>query len=136
MSDERVRVKLAAFCQARSGDKADIANVAVFAPTEALFEVLREQLTAERVKEHLSPLVKGDVVRYEARNVLGLNFVCQQGIGGGGLCTLQSDTLAKTYGPNVLRMEVEVPSSLLAGVRLLLPPGREATTTRGGRQHG
>lgn len=123
MSGTKTRLKLAAFCQARSGDKADIANVAVFAPTEALFELLCAQLTAERVRDHLAPFVKGDVVRFEARNVLGLNFVCQRALGGGGLRTLQSDTLAKTYAPNVLRMEVDVPSELLVGVRLLLPPG-------------
>ena len=113
---------LGVFCQARSGDKADVANVAVFAPTDESFELLRDQLTAERVARHLSPLVGGPVVRYEARNVLALNFVCQQALGGGGPRTLRGDVLGKTLGPNVLRMEVDVPDELAARLPRLCPP--------------
>src|SRR5438105_4893568 len=99
------RLRLGDFCQARSGDKADIANVAVFAPTPRAYELLLSQVTAARVAEHLSPLVEGTVVRYEAPNVLALNFVCASALGGGGPRTLRSDMLGKTLGANVLRLE-------------------------------
>ena len=118
------RLRLSDFCQARSGDKADVANVAVFAPTPATFELLLAQLTEARVAEHLAPLVQGSVVRYEVPNVLGLNFVCARALGGGGPRTLRSDMLGKTLGPNVLRMEVDVPDDLLPEVPLLRPPAR------------
>ena len=117
------RLRLASFCQARSGDKADVANVAVFAPTDESYQLLREQLTAERVAHHLAPLVGGPVVRYEAPNVLALNFVCQRALGGGGPRTLRGDVLGKTLGPNVLRMEVDVPDGVADLLPRLFPPG-------------
>ena len=116
------RIRLGEFCQARSGDKADVANIAVFAPTPDAYELLCAQLTAARVAEHLAPLVAGPVVRYEAPNVLALNFVCQQALGGGGPRTLRSDILGKTLGPNLLRMEVSVPSELADRLPRLRPP--------------
>jgi hypothetical protein len=117
-----VRLRLGEFCQARSGDKADIANVAVFAPDRPTYELLCVQLTAERVAAHLAPLVRGPVVRYEAFNVLALNFVCAQALGGGGPRTLRSDVLGKTLGPNVLRMAIDVPEDVAAHLSLLRPP--------------
>jgi hypothetical protein len=116
-------LRLGDFCQARSGDKADVANIAVFAPTERTYEALRDQLSAERVAAHLSPLVRGSVVRYEAPNVLALNFVCHGALGGGGQRTLRSDMLGKTLGPNLLRLTVDVPDEELSEFELLRPPG-------------
>src|SRR3974390_671896 len=107
-------LRLGDFCQARSGDKADVANIAVFAPDERSYELLREQVTATRVAEHLRALVSGEVVRYEVPNVLALNFVCQRALGGGGQRTLRSDMLGKTLGPNLLRLEVNVPDDIAA----------------------
>jgi len=117
------RLRLGQFCQARSGDKADVSNVAVFAPTAESYAVLRSELTADLVAHHLAPLVRGPVVRYEAPNVWALNFVCQGALGGGGPRTLRSDVLGKTMGPNVLRIEVDVPDELAAHLPRLLPPG-------------
>jgi hypothetical protein len=123
VSSSVTRLRLGEFCQARSGDKADVANIAVFAPTADTYELLREQLTAARVAAHLAPLVAGPVVRYEARNVLALNFVCQQALGGGGPRTLRSDILGKTLGPNLLRMEVSIPDEVAEQLPRLRPPG-------------
>ena len=115
-------IRLGDFCQARSGDKADVANIAVFAPDRTTYDLLLDQLSAERVAEHLGTLVHGTVVRYEARNVLALNFVCNKALGGGGTRTLRSDMLGKTLGANVLRLRVEVPERVLEGLELLKPP--------------
>jgi hypothetical protein len=117
------RFRLGDFCQARSGDKADIANVALFAPDPATYEWLCAELTALRVAAHLRPLVEGDVVRYEVPNVLALNFVCTRALAGGGPRTLRSDTLGKTLGPNLLRLQVDVPDRLARSLTLLRPPG-------------
>ncbi len=118
------------FCQARSGDKADLANVAVFAPSEETYALLCSQLSADRVRQHLAPLVAGTVTRYEVPNLLALNFVCERALGGGGPRTLRSDMLGKTLGPNVLRIEVDVPDDVLERLPLLRPKPR-----RGG-EHG
>jgi hypothetical protein len=121
------RMRLGEFCQARSGDKADVATVAVFAPTRGSYTLLQAQLTVERVAAHLAPLVAGRVVRYEAPNVLALNFVCQRALGGGGPRTLRSDMLGKTLGPNVLRMFVDVPDDIAEALPILRPPRSAGT---------
>lgn len=115
-------LRLGDFCQARSGDKADVANIAVFAPDKRTYQLLCEQLTAPVVAEHLRALVMGEVIRYEVPNVLALNFVCQQALGGGGTRTLRGDMLGKTLGPNVLRIQVSVPDDVADDLTLLRPP--------------
>ena len=115
------RIRLGEFCQVRSGDKANLSNIAIFAPTEETFGLLREQLTPDRVKAHLGASVHGEVKRYEAPLLRGFNFVCQDALGGGGAGTLQVDTLGKTYGMNLLRMEVDIPAEMIDRVPMLRP---------------
>jgi hypothetical protein len=40
----------------RAGDKGNIANVSVIARSSAAYAVIKERVTAERVKMHLGPL--------------------------------------------------------------------------------
>ena len=63
------------------------------------------------VVAHLSHLgiVKGDVERYELPNILGLNFVLHDSLGGGGSASLKNDAQGKTHGMAMLLMKVEVP---------------------------
>ena len=106
------RLQLRELCGYRSGDKADIANVAIFADDEETYEVIAREVTAERVKEHFGSMVRGRVDRYEARNVLALNFVLHEALGGGGPRSLRSDSLGKTMGGALVRLEIDVPDSL------------------------
>lgn len=120
------RILLRDLCGARSGDKGDIADVSLFADDEAAYEAVREVVTAERVKAHFGPLVKGRVERYEARNVLALKFVLHEALGGGAPRSLRADNLGKTMGATLLRMEVDVPDDVAASARRRrapLPPG-------------
>jgi len=71
------RLALRELCGYRAGDKGDIANVALFADDDEVYELLLREVTPARVKAHFGSMVTGDVTRYEARNVLGLNFVMQ-----------------------------------------------------------
>jgi hypothetical protein len=105
------RLQLRELCGYRAGDKGDIADVAIFADDET-YEVIRREVTAERVKEHFGAMVLGAVERYEARNVLALNFVLRNALGGGGPRSLRSDSLGKTLGGALVRMEIDVPDSL------------------------
>ena len=109
-----VRVRLRDLCGTRSGDKGDIANVALFAYSRAAYDALVEAVTAERVKAHFGDLVKGDVTRYEAPNILALNFVLRDALGGGGPRSLRSDNLGKTLGGALLRLEIDVPDDVAA----------------------
>jgi hypothetical protein len=106
------RLRLHELCGYRSGDKGDIANVALFADDAEVYEVIVREVTAERVKAHFGAMVTGDVVRYEADNVLALNFVLRGALGGGGPRSLRSDVLGKTLGGALVRMEIEVPDAL------------------------
>jgi hypothetical protein len=106
------RVQLRELCGYRSGDKADIANVAIFADDDETYEAILREVTAERVKDHFGTMVRGGVDRYEARNVLALNFVLHDALGGGGPRSLRSDSLGKTMGGALVRMEIDVPDAI------------------------
>jgi hypothetical protein len=99
-------------CGYRAGDKGDIANVAIFADDDETYALIVSEVTAERVKAHFGSMVRGRVDRYEAANVRALNFVMQGALGGGGPRSLRADSLGKTLGGALVRLEIEVPDSL------------------------
>lgn len=104
-----MKVELSRIAFARSGDKGDGSNVGVVAYSPEGYEIIREQLTVERVKEHFQEICFGDVVRYEAPNLLALNFILHDSLGGGGSESLKTDAQGKTHGLGILYMEVDVP---------------------------
>jgi hypothetical protein len=106
------RVALRELCGYRAGDKGDVANIAIFADDRASYDVLVREVTAELVKVHFGAMVAGDVRRYEAANVLALNFVLEGALGGGGPRSLRADSLGKTLGGALVRLEIEVPAEL------------------------
>jgi hypothetical protein len=106
------RLQLRELCGYRAGDKGDIADVAIFADDDETYDVIAREATTDRVKEHFGSMVRGAVERYEARNVLALNFVLRNALGGGGPRSLRSDSLGKTLGGALVRMEIDVPDSL------------------------
>jgi len=99
-------------CGYRAGDKGDISNIALFADDREVYELIRTEVTAERVKAHFGGLVRGPVERYEAPNVLALNFVLHDALGGGAPRSLRADNLGKTLGGALVRLEIEVPEQL------------------------
>ena len=105
-------MRLAEFCGFRSGDKGDTADIALFAYDDAGYELIVQEVTAERVRAHFGSLVLGDVVRYEAANVRALNFVLRGALGGGGPRTLRSDNLGKSLGGALVRLELDVPDDV------------------------
>ena len=67
------KVPLYAMAHARSGDKGDGSNVGILAYDERGFEILKQQLTPQRIKAHFAGIAQGKVERYELPNVMGLN---------------------------------------------------------------
>lgn len=108
------RVALSAIAHARSGDKGEGSNVGLIANSAELYEVIREQVTAERVKEHFHRFVNGAVDRYEVPNLRALNFLLHDSLGGGGTESLKTDAQGKTHGQGLLQMRIEVPVRLLS----------------------
>lgn len=103
------RISLASFCHARSGDKGDGSNVGLIAYTHAGYDIIQSQVTAERVKQHFHAICRGPVDRYEVPNLLALNFILHDSLGGGGSQSVKTDAQGKTHGMGILSMNVEVP---------------------------
>jgi hypothetical protein len=99
-------VPLSAIAHGRSGDKGNHANVAVIAYTPAGFRWIREHLTAEVVRRYFEPLGPSRVERFEAANLLAVNFVLQDVLAGGASRSLRSDTQGKTLALALLRMPI------------------------------
>lgn len=106
------RVPLSRLAYARSGDKGDGSNVGVVAYTREGYEFLRQWLTPQRVKQHFHEICKGEVDRYEAPNLMALNFILHDSLGGGGSESLKTDAQGKTHGLGMLMMMVDVPDSI------------------------
>ena|ERR1022692_2917376 len=103
------RVKLLEIAHARSGDKGDTANVGLIARKPEYYPILRDQVTAARVKEHFRGICLGEVERFEVPNLGALNFLLHQSLDGGGTVSLKTDAQGKTYSAALLRMEVDIP---------------------------
>jgi hypothetical protein len=99
---------------ARSGDKGDDENIGVIARHPRAWAWLRAQLQANQVQAYFSHLVQGPVLRYEVPGLQALNFVLHQALGGGGVCSLRSDPLGKSFAQMLLDMPLRVPASVLA----------------------
>jgi len=106
------RIQLRQIAHARSGDKGDSSNVGLLAYNKEAFDVIKKVVTPERVKAHFKGIVKGKVERYELPNLLGLNFILHDSLGGGGSESLKNDAQGKTHGQALLLMEIEVPDDL------------------------
>jgi hypothetical protein len=103
---------------ARSGDKGNSANVAVFGRSAAAYTWLHDHLTPAAVEEYFRPLGVGRVTRYDVPNLEALNFVLPHILGGGGSRSLRIDSQGKTLGMALLEMQVDAPGDLIA----TLPP--------------
>ena len=102
-----MRKQLVELAHARSGDKGDKADLSLFAPDQATYELLVREVTAERVRKHFEGIVTGRVERFEVPNVLALKFVLHGALNGGASRSLRSDALGKSLSSAFLRMEIE-----------------------------
>jgi hypothetical protein len=107
------KVKLIKIAHGRSGDKGNGSNVGIIARHPDIYPFLKNELTTERVKEHMKHICKGEVERYEMENIGALNFLLNESLGGGGTVSLKLDAQGKTHASTLLRMELDVPEDLL-----------------------
>lgn len=107
------KVKLLKIAHGRSGDKGNLSNVGIIARHPGIYPFLKEHLTAERVKEQMKQICRGEVERYELANIGALNFVLHDSLGGGGTVSLKLDAQGKTHAYILLKMELDVPEELL-----------------------
>lgn len=106
------RIQAIRLAHARSGDKGDTVNIGVIARRPEWYPILRDTLTAERVRAHFGATIRGPVERFELPNLNALNFVLHGALDGGGTVSLMTDAQGKTMSTALLRIEVEVPDEL------------------------
>lgn len=98
--------QLREIAHARAGDKGDISCISVIAYRADDYPLLERYLSAERVKAHLTGLVRGDVTRYALPGLHALNFVMTGALAGGVTRSLALDAHGKSYSFALLSMEV------------------------------
>jgi hypothetical protein len=92
----------------RAGDKGDTSNVSVVAYNDRAWEILRRELTAERVMDAYAHIAKGPVTRYELPKLRALNFVIERALGGGVTRSLGQDMHGKSLSTLILTIDLPV----------------------------
>jgi hypothetical protein len=108
------QIRLADIAHGRSGDKGNHANVAIIAYTPAGFEWLKHNLTADLVRQYFVPLGPTRVERFEAHNLLAVNFMLYDILAGGASRSLRLDNQGKTLALALLQMPIDKPEQLRA----------------------
>jgi hypothetical protein len=107
-----MKIKLGAIASSRSGDKGKNANVGVIFNSLKVYNWSKKYLSTTIVKDFFCDVTKGNVIRYELDNLLSLNFILEDSLGGGGSDSLFNDAQGKTYGQAILLMEIDLPNEL------------------------
>ena len=115
-------MKLREVAHSRTGDKGNIANISLIAYQMETYPLLKEHVTAERVKAWFGEIVQGKVVRYELPKIGALNFVLFDALGGGVTRSLALDRHGKSLSSVLLDMELDEHAP---GVQ----PGKQEETT-------
>lgn len=114
LAGPRAEVPLIALAHGRSGDKGDIANIAILARRAEFVPILRRSLSPEAVAAYLSHLAAGFVEIFEWPGLDGFNILLHEGLGGGGIASLRHDPQGKALAQILLDMPVAVPAAWIA----------------------
>lgn len=99
-------MKLWDIAHSRTGDKGNISNVSLIAYDIKDYELLKEKVTTEIVKELFKEIVKGEVVRYELPQLGAMNFVMHEALGGGVTRSLALDKHGKCLSSYLLDLDI------------------------------
>ena len=99
-------MKLYELAHSRTGDKGNISVISLIPYRAQDYALLKEKVTAQRVKEHFSSLVRGEVTRYELPELPAFNFVLEGALDGGVTRSLRVAMHGKTLGYALLEMEI------------------------------
>jgi len=104
-------IKLHDIAHARAGDKGNTSSVSVWVYDPGDYALVKEHLTAERVKTAFPELMRGSVMRYELDHLHGLNFVMHDALEGGVNTSLNLDSHGKSWSYLLLGLAIEVPDN-------------------------
>ena len=99
-------VRVYDIAHSRAGDKGDTSNISVIAYDAGGWEILRTQLTSERVMAAFAHIAKGPIRRYELPKLQALNFVIDHALGGGVTRSLAQDAHGKSLSSLMLTIEL------------------------------
>jgi hypothetical protein len=94
---------------ARAGDKGNTSNINVWVYDPADFDLLKRNLTPERLKREFPHLLRGEIKRYVIDHLHGLNFVMQEALEGGVNASLNLDSHGKSFSYLILGMALDPP---------------------------
>lgn len=80
----------------------------ILAFNEKSYEILKREISPEKINAFFKDDVKGAVEVYEMDNILALKIVMHNALGGGATKTLKWDETGKAMATAILRMEVNV----------------------------
>lgn len=103
-------IKLRQLAHSRTGDKGNISNISLIAFREEDYPLLKQYVTAEKVKAHFADIVTGEVIRYEMPNIGALNFVMHGALGGGVTRSLALDKHGKSLSSALLDLDIKLVS--------------------------
>jgi hypothetical protein len=99
-------MKLREIAHSRTGDKGNTSNISVIVYDPRKYALIEKYVTADRVKELFSEIVKGEVIRYTLPNIGALNFVMEKALGGGVTRSLSLDIHGKSLSSALMGMEI------------------------------
>ena len=109
---DTIDVPLYRAAHGRTGDKGDRSNISVIAWHPALYPVLAEQLTPERVAAQFRHRAPARVQRFLLPRLHAMNFVLDTVLDGGVNDALNLDAHGKALSFLLLDMPVRVPRAL------------------------
>lgn len=101
-------VKLHEIAHARAGDKGNRLNISLIPYEEKHWQVLLEQVSAQKVQAWFAHRGASNVVRYELPNIMALNFVIDNVLEGGVNTSLNLDKHGKSNSFRLLDMSVQI----------------------------
>lgn len=99
-------MKLYDIAHSRAGDKGNISTLSLIPYNESDYAMLCEKVSTEKVKQHFTGIIEGEILRYEMPNISSLLFVCHDALAGGVTTSLRIDTHGKALSYKLLEMEI------------------------------
>lgn len=99
-------MKLHEIAHARSGDKGNTSDISLFAFDPVSYPRLEREVTIDRVRAHLGPMVRGDITRFCLPGLHAIKFVLQDALAGGVTKSLALDAHGKCLSSVLLEMEI------------------------------
>ncbi len=100
-------MKLYELAHSRAGDKGDTLTLSLIPYDEKDYELLCDQITVEKVKNHFKGIVTGEIIRYELPLIHSLLFVLHGALNGGVTTSLSLDAHGKSQSYAFLEMEID-----------------------------